>query len=72
MRNPRIDPQKGDVLEHFGGERRVVRARIDQSAVRYANRDSNMSTDCSIEQWQDWAKQTSILDFGADRDGSSP
>jgi len=65
MRNPRIDPQKGDVLEHISGERRAVKARTDQSAVRYVNRDSNAAAECSIEQWWEWAKQTSILDFGA-------
>jgi hypothetical protein len=64
MRNPRIDPQKGDVLEHQNGERRAVIARRDKDSVQYGNRD-NIVAACSTGEWQAWAKQTSILDLGS-------
>ena len=63
MRNPRIDPQRGDVLEHESGEKRAVVARDpDDSTVHY--RDGSTVSECSEAQWQDWARRTSILDFG--------
>ena len=64
MRNPRTDPQKGDVLEHQDGERRAVIARQDDGSIRYSNRDGNMVSVCSMDDWRMWATQTSILDFG--------
>lgn len=63
MRNPRSDPQKGDVLEHADGERRMVTARVAR-AVRYAHLRDHLTAECSVEEWSEWAKQTSILDFG--------
>jgi len=65
MRNPRTDPQKGDVLEHQNGERRAVIARKDDGSIQYSNRDGNLASICSMDEWQTWAKQTSILGFGA-------
>jgi hypothetical protein len=65
MRNPRLDPQKGDVLEHYRGERRVVLARVDPSTVKYGHRESNTTAQCTCIEWQEWAKETSILDFGS-------
>jgi hypothetical protein len=63
MRNPRLDPQQGDVLEHYSGQRRLVLARAAEDAmVRY--REGDMVADCSETQWREWAKDTSILDFG--------
>ena len=60
MRNPRIDPQEGDVLEHQSGERRAVIARqLEDSKVRY--RDGSTVSECSAIEWREWAKQTSIL-----------
>ena len=65
MRNPRSDPQKGDVLEHADGERRIVTSRAADGAVHYADQRYNLASSCSIEEWRTWAKQTSILGFGA-------
>jgi hypothetical protein len=65
MRNPRIDPQKGDVLEHQNGERRAVIARRDNDSVQYGNRDGDLVSACSTSEWQAWATQTSILGLGA-------
>ena len=63
MRNPRLDPKKGDALEHQNGEKRFVVARLaESSTVHY--RDGKTVTECSETQWKEWAKQTSILDFG--------
>jgi hypothetical protein len=64
MRNPRKDPQKGDVLEHQNGERRTVVARQDEGSIHYGNRDFKMVSVCSLDEWHEWAMQTSILDFG--------
>jgi hypothetical protein len=73
MRNPRTDPQKGDVLEHPNGERRAVIARRDDDSIHYANRDSNMVSVCSAQEWRVWATQTSILGLGeSPRDRTSP
>ena len=64
VRNPRISPQNGDVLEHIvSGERRTVVARTIDSEIRYIDRNSTASV-CSRDQWQEWAKQTSILGLG--------
>jgi len=63
MRNPRIDPRQGDVLEHQRGEKRaVIERHPEESTVRY--REGSTVADCSDAQWQEWAKETSILDFG--------
>ena len=60
MRNPRIDPRQGDVLEHQSGECRAVIARQpEDSTVRY--RDGGTVSECSAIEWQEWAKQTSIV-----------
>jgi hypothetical protein len=64
MRNPRTDPQKGDVLEHQNGEHRTVIARQDHDFVQYENRDRNLVSMCSTTEWQSWATQTSILGLG--------
>jgi hypothetical protein len=64
MRNPRIDPQMGDVLEHQNGERRAVIARRADDTVQYGNRDCNLVSLCSTNEWQVWATQTSILGLG--------
>jgi len=64
MRNPRIDPQKGDVLEHQSGQRRAVMARREDGFVQYGDPVCNMVSVCSTEEWRAWAVQTSILDFG--------
>ena len=65
MRNPRIDPQIGDVLEHQNGERRAVLSRQADDSVQYGNRDGNLVSVCSTSEWQMWATQTSILGLGA-------
>ena len=63
MRNPRTDPLKGDVLEHPSGEKRMVLARyVENSTVHY--REGSIVAECSNEQWTEWAKPTSIVDFG--------
>jgi len=62
MRNPRTNPQKGDVLEHQNGERRAVIARRDDS-IEYNNRDGMVSV-CSMDEWREWVTRTSILDLG--------
>ena len=60
MRNPRIDPQHGDILEHQSGERRAVIARRQEdSKVFY--REGSMESECSAIEWQEWARQTSIM-----------
>jgi len=60
MRNPRIEPKNGDVLEHQSGERRAVIARQpENSTVRY--RDGSTVSECSAIEWQERAKQTSIV-----------
>lgn len=64
MRDPRIDPQTGDVLEHQSGERRVVLTRQADGSVQYQNRDGNFVSLCSTNEWQEWAGQTSILGLG--------
>ena len=71
IRNPRMDPRRGDVLEHQeNGERRAVIATLpEDSNVRY--RDGSMVCECSAFEWREWAKQTSIAglaDYGH-RDG---
>ena len=65
MRNPRIDPQKGDVLEHQSGERRAVIARRDDGLIQYEDPVGNMVSICSAAEWRTWATQTSILGLGA-------
>ena len=65
MRNPRIDPQKGDVLEHQNGQRRAVMARRDDGLIQYGDPVCNIVSVCSADEWQTWAMQTSILDLGA-------
>ena len=63
MRNPRLDPRLGDMLEHQTGEKRLVIARdAEDASVRY--REGNMVADCSEAQWQERAKNTSILGLG--------
>ena len=62
MRDPRIDPQKGDVVQHADGERRVVTARKGDFLVRYLTSDSGLSAICSPEQWKHWAKKASIVE----------
>ena len=63
MRNPRIDPRQGDVLEHQSGEKRLVVARdATDELVRY--RAGSTVSECSESEWRDWSVQTSILDFG--------
>jgi len=65
MRNPRIDPQKGDVLEHQSGERRAVIARRDDGLIQYGDPVGHMISACSADEWGIWAAQTSILGLGA-------
>ena len=60
MRNPRIDPQKGDVLEHVSGELRAVLMRGDDS-VQFSDPFRHMVSQCSADEWREWAVQTSIL-----------
>lgn len=63
MRNPRTNPIKGDVLEHCSGEKRaVVASGIEHSTVQY--RDGSLVSECSQAEWQEWARQTTIVDFG--------
>jgi len=63
MRNPRNDPRKGDVLEHQSGEKRsVIQRHPEDSLVCY--REGSTVAECSETQWQEWAKQTSILNLG--------
>jgi hypothetical protein len=60
VRNPRVDPRKGDILEHLSGEKRaVVERRSEDPAVSYSV--GSQVAECSTAQWQEWAKQTSIL-----------
>ena len=64
MRNPRANPQKGDVLEHdVSGERRSVLERSASDAVRYSDRNGTVGT-CTSAEWQEWARRTSILGLG--------
>ena len=60
MRNPRIDPKKGDVLEHVSGELRAVLLRRDDS-VEFRDPIRNLISACSADEWRVWAAQTSIL-----------
>jgi hypothetical protein len=63
MRDPRIDPRKGDVLEQTpDGERRTVVARRGDLVVQYVTNHSGLLTVCSPEQWREWAKQASVID----------
>ena len=63
MRNPRLDPRQGDVLEHQSGEKRFVVARDTEDAtVRY--REGSTVADCSESEWRRWSEQTLIVDFG--------
>jgi hypothetical protein len=48
-------------LEHQDGEKRAVVARVAEF-VRY--RSGTTVGECPEADWQDWAKQTSIVNIG--------
>ena len=61
MRNPRIDPQKGDVLDHQEGELRAVIARRNDGVVEFGDPFRNVVSTCSVDEWRVWAARASIL-----------
>ena len=62
MRDPRLEPQKGDVLKRKRLMRKVT--QIEKGRVFYTFPDGTNPRECYLATWQAWAANAEVVARG--------
>ena len=62
MRDPRVEPQPGDVIKKHSATREVVRTVTERKGneVYYSN-NSGKNFNCWITSWRTWAQDAKVV-----------
>jgi len=67
IRNPRLDPQSGDIIQKGTGDRfikRIVAGRVGEM-IQYQSKECGMTKVCNLKAWRIWAADATIITHGA-------